>query len=80
MPGSFLTAQSQAFHSSKPVRFYTRKKNGFDYQILNDFLTDFYVQLIGFGDFTKLNIPAGDFGGCVMPVMLFFISLTLIWG
>ncbi|KAF8151506.1 hypothetical protein B0H34DRAFT_131947 [Crassisporium funariophilum] len=29
--------------------------------------TDFYVQLIGFGDLTKLNIPAGDFGGELDP-------------
>jgi hypothetical protein len=29
--------------------------------------TDFYVQLIGYGDLTKLNIPAGDFGGELDP-------------
>jgi len=29
--------------------------------------TDFYVQLIGYGDLTKINIPAGDFGGELDP-------------
>ncbi|KAJ7752423.1 hypothetical protein DFH07DRAFT_521225 [Mycena maculata] len=29
--------------------------------------TDFYVQLIGYGDFTKLNIVAGDEGGELDP-------------
>ncbi|KAF9032385.1 hypothetical protein BJ165DRAFT_1410837 [Panaeolus papilionaceus] len=29
--------------------------------------TDFYVQIIGYGDLTKLNIPAGDFGGELDP-------------
>jgi len=29
--------------------------------------TDFYVQLIGYGDLTQLNIPAGDFGGELDP-------------
>ncbi|KAJ6632186.1 hypothetical protein B0H10DRAFT_6963 [Mycena sp. CBHHK59/15] len=29
--------------------------------------TDFYVQLIGCGDFTKLNIPSGDWGGELDP-------------
>ncbi|PPQ71804.1 hypothetical protein CVT26_007728 [Gymnopilus dilepis] len=28
---------------------------------------DFYVQLIGYGDLTKINIPAGDFGGELDP-------------
>ncbi|EAU83573.1 immunoreactive mannoprotein MP88 [Coprinopsis cinerea okayama7 len=29
--------------------------------------TDFYVQVIGFGNFTKLNIPQGDYGGELDP-------------
>ncbi|KAF8962926.1 hypothetical protein BDZ97DRAFT_1905093 [Flammula alnicola] len=29
--------------------------------------TDMYIQLLGFGDLTKLNIPAGDFGGELDP-------------
>ncbi|CAA7264482.1 unnamed protein product [Cyclocybe aegerita] len=29
--------------------------------------TDFYVQIMGYGDLTKLNIPAGDFGGELDP-------------
>jgi hypothetical protein len=29
--------------------------------------TDFYVQIMGYGDFTKLNIPYGDFGGELDP-------------
>ncbi|TFK38564.1 hypothetical protein BDQ12DRAFT_683842 [Crucibulum laeve] len=29
--------------------------------------TDFYVQVMGYGDLTKLNIPAGDFGGELDP-------------
>jgi hypothetical protein len=29
--------------------------------------TDFYVQLIGYGDFTKVNIPYGDYGGELDP-------------
>ncbi|KAL0562830.1 hypothetical protein V5O48_019248, partial [Marasmius crinis-equi] len=29
--------------------------------------TDFYIQVMGFGDFTKLNIPKGDFGGELDP-------------
>ncbi|KAF8874391.1 hypothetical protein CPB84DRAFT_1853630 [Gymnopilus junonius] len=29
--------------------------------------TDFYVQIIGYGDLTKLNIPADDFGGELDP-------------
>jgi hypothetical protein len=29
--------------------------------------TDFYVQLIGYGDFTKLNIKYGDYGGELDP-------------
>ncbi|KAF5319149.1 hypothetical protein D9619_008507 [Psilocybe cf. subviscida] len=29
--------------------------------------TDFYVQLIGYADLTKINIPAGDFGGELDP-------------
>lgn len=29
--------------------------------------TDFYVQLIGYGDLTKINIPANDFGGELDP-------------
>jgi hypothetical protein len=29
--------------------------------------TDFYVQLIGYGDLTRINIPAGDFGGELDP-------------
>lgn len=29
--------------------------------------TDFYVQVIGYGDLTKINIPAGDFGGELDP-------------
>jgi hypothetical protein len=29
--------------------------------------TDFYVQVIGYGDLTRLNIPAGDFGGELDP-------------
>ncbi|CAK5284853.1 unnamed protein product [Mycena citricolor] len=29
--------------------------------------TPFYVQIMGYGDFTKLNIPAGDFGGELDP-------------
>ncbi|KAH9483151.1 hypothetical protein JR316_0005254 [Psilocybe cubensis] len=29
--------------------------------------TDFYVQVIGYGDLTKLNIPANDFGGELDP-------------
>jgi hypothetical protein len=29
--------------------------------------TDFYIQLMGFGDFTKLNLIKGDFGGELDP-------------
>ncbi|KAG7441704.1 uncharacterized protein BT62DRAFT_955523 [Guyanagaster necrorhizus] len=29
--------------------------------------TDFYVQIYGYGDFTKLNIAAGDYGGELDP-------------
>lgn len=29
--------------------------------------TDMYVQLIGYGDFTKINIPFGDYGGELDP-------------
>ncbi|KAJ6632185.1 hypothetical protein B0H10DRAFT_1770936 [Mycena sp. CBHHK59/15] len=29
--------------------------------------TDFYVQIYGYGDFTKLNIPNGDYGGELDP-------------
>jgi len=29
--------------------------------------TDFYVQLIGYGDLSKINIPKGDFGGELDP-------------
>ncbi|KAF9530783.1 hypothetical protein CPB83DRAFT_850305 [Crepidotus variabilis] len=29
--------------------------------------TDFYVQIIGFGDLTKINIPYGDYGGELDP-------------
>lgn len=29
--------------------------------------TDFYTQIMGFGDFTKLNIPKGDYGGELDP-------------
>lgn len=29
--------------------------------------TDFYVQVMGYGDLTRLNIPAGDFGGELDP-------------
>ncbi|KAF4622291.1 hypothetical protein D9613_009496 [Agrocybe pediades] len=29
--------------------------------------TDFYVQVMGYGDLTKINIPAGDFGGELDP-------------
>lgn len=29
--------------------------------------TDFYVQIMGYGDFTKLNIPYGDYGGELDP-------------
>jgi len=29
--------------------------------------TDFYVQVMGYGDFTKLNIPLGDYGGELDP-------------
>jgi len=29
--------------------------------------TDFYVQIMGYGDLTKINIPAGDFGGELDP-------------
>ncbi|KAJ8092071.1 hypothetical protein AAF712_011837 [Marasmius tenuissimus] len=29
--------------------------------------TDFYHQIMGYGDFTKLNIPNGDFGGELDP-------------
>jgi hypothetical protein len=29
--------------------------------------TDFYVQVMGYGDLTKINVPAGDFGGELDP-------------
>jgi hypothetical protein len=32
-----------------------------------DFFVDFYVQILAYGDFTKLNIPAGDQGGELDP-------------
>jgi hypothetical protein len=55
-------AFSLAFGSSRPVCL-------FHYSDWDDIemCIDFYVQLLAYGDFTKLNIPEGDQGGELDP-------------
>ncbi len=65
----FPTASSQVFLSSRRVRL-----SYFFPSYAYSCYADFYVQLMAYGDFTKLNIIDGDYGG--EPADVYWVELA----